>query len=96
MIALNVASTSIVNADHRGKLAGLYNTSENLGRFVGPVMYSTTYALSISPWTQNHPWMDYHFVFYVTAVMMALLAVVGWKTLTPEVLVKEAGSKEPR
>ncbi|CAN0447881.1 unnamed protein product, partial [Ascophyllum nodosum] len=96
MIALNVASTSIVNADHRGKLAGLYNTSESLGRFVGPVMYSTTYALSISPWTQNHPWMDYHFVFYVTAVMMALLAVVGWKTLTPEVLVKEAGSKEPR
>ena len=96
LIALNVASTNIVQSHHRGKLSGLYNTAESLGRFIGPVAYSTTYALSISRSTSNYSWMDHHFVFYVSAVTMALMAWLGWRTLTSEILVERAEAEEVR
>ena len=44
-----VASTSMVPAGMRGKLSGLFSMTENLGRFLGPPVYATAFALSISP-----------------------------------------------
>ena len=48
-LALMVASTSMVPAGMRGKLSGLFSMTENLGRFLGPPVYATAFALSISP-----------------------------------------------
>ena len=82
-----VASTNIVPTHHRGKLSGMFNTAESLGRFIGPVAYSTIYALSISRSALEYWWMDHHFVFYVSAALLALLAGPAWRTLTSDILV---------
>ncbi|CAN0354461.1 unnamed protein product [Ascophyllum nodosum] len=86
VIALAIASTNIVPPHHRGKLSGVYNTAESLGRLIGPVAYSTTYALSISRSALEIAFMDYHFVFYASAALMALLTGLAWRTMTSGIL----------
>lgn len=61
MLALTVTSTCIVPPHQGGKLGGLFITAESFGRVIGPVIFSTTFAWSISPPAQD--WVEYHFVF---------------------------------
>lgn len=84
-LALTIASTNIVPLDQRGTFSGLYNTSESLGRFIGPAGYAMTYALSISHVAEKWIWMDHHFIFYVSAMIMMVVSFVGWWTLTANV-----------
>lgn len=101
LIVMTVASINSFPPQHRGKLSGLYNTAENLGRFVGPVGYSSIFAMSISRLARGGEvedesqmsWLDHHFVFYASAVMLTLLAGVGWRALTSEVLEKPAAEE---
>ena len=74
----------------RGKLGGLYNTAESLGRFTGPVGYSTAYAWSISPSAMEAygGWVNFRFVFYVTAAVLVLVGALGWRALTIENMMK--------
>lgn len=80
----------------RGKLGGLFNTAESLGRFIGPAGYAVVYAWSVSPSTLDAfgGWVDYRFVFYASAAALALVAVLAWKTLTTENLMKPDGCKD--
>ncbi|CAN0434045.1 unnamed protein product [Ascophyllum nodosum] len=94
VIALSIASTNIVPSHHRGKLSGLYNTAESLGRFIGPVAYSTIYALSISRSALEIVCMDYHFVFYASAALMALLTGLAWRTMTSDILAMPSAAVE--
>lgn len=87
-LALAVASTSMVPTKMRGKLGGLYNTAESLGRFLGPAGFSVTYAWSIS--SSAFEWVDYHFVFYFSAFVLFGVAVLGWRTLTLEKLMSSS------
>lgn len=71
----------------RGKLAGLFNMAENLGRFSGPIGFATTYAWSVSPSPPN--WIGHRFVFLFAASSMAVVAILAWgaithKNMTPE------------
>lgn len=88
MLALTVASTSIVPQAQRGKLGGLFMTAESLGRFLGPASFSSTFAWSIS--TSAPGWIDYHFVFYLSAAIIAAVLALGWRTFTLEALTKPA------
>eukprot|EP00752_Nemacystus_decipiens_P005353 g4854.t1 len=89
MLALTVASTTIVPQHQRGKLSGLFMTSESLGRFTGPASFSNVYAWSISPSAPG--WVDHRFVFFLPAAIMAAVLALGWHTFTAETL-----SKSPR
>lgn len=78
----------MVQADMRGKLGGLYNMSESLGRFLGPVGFATLFAWSISPSAGR--WVNHQFVFFVAAACMALVTILAWGTVTPENMMKPA------
>lgn len=82
----------MVQPDMRGKLGGLYNMSESLGRFLGPVGFATLLAWSISP-SAGH-WVDHQFVFLVAAVSMTLIAVLSWSTFTPENMMTPAEKRD--
>lgn len=86
MLALTVASTTIVPQHQRGKLSGLFMTSESLGRFTGPASFSNVYAWSISPSAPG--WVDHRFVFFLPAAIMAAVVALGWHTFTAETLAK--------
>lgn len=86
MLALTVASTSIVPQHQRGKLSGLFMTSESLGRFMGPASFSNLFAWSISPSAPG--WVDHRFVFFLPAAIMAAVAALGWHTFTEETLAR--------
>lgn len=90
MLALQIGSTTLVPSSMRGKLGGLYNTSESLGRFLGPVGYSIVYAWSVSASTLDayNGWVDHGFVFYASAAALCLVAVLAWETLTVENLIR--------
>ena len=89
-LALEIGSTSLVSTNMRGKLGGLFNTAESLGRFLGPAGYSVTYAWSVSISTLQAygGWVDYRFVFYASAVVIAVMGTLAWNTLTIENLMK--------
>ncbi|CAM9674846.1 unnamed protein product, partial [Ectocarpus sp. 6 AP-2014] len=90
-LALSLGSTTLVPSRMRGKLGGLYNTAESLGRFCGPVGYATTYAWSVSPSTLEAfgGWVDYHLVFCASALALVVVGVMAWRTLTVENLMSE-------
>ncbi|CAM9145508.1 unnamed protein product, partial [Hapterophycus canaliculatus] len=89
VLNLSIASTTIVPRSKRGKMGGLYNTAESLGRFLGPAGFSVTYAWSISSTgvAGAHDWVNYRFVFYASAVVLALCGSMAWQTLTHENLM---------
>ncbi|CAM9674916.1 unnamed protein product [Ectocarpus sp. 6 AP-2014] len=89
-LALSIGSTTLVPSNMRGKLGGLFNTAESLGRFIGPAGYAIVYAWSVSPSTLDAfgGWVDYRFVFYASAAALALVAALAWRTLTTENLMK--------
>lgn len=72
----------MVRSDMRGKMAGLYNMTESLGRFLGPAGFATMFAWSIAP--NSYDWVDYHFVFLLAAFSMAFVSVLAWGTITHE------------
>lgn len=86
MLALTVASTNIVPQHQRGKLSGLFMTSESLGRFTGPASFSNVYAWSISPRAPG--WVDHRFVFFLPAAIMAAVVALGWHTFSAKTLAK--------
>lgn len=66
----------------RGKLAGLFNMAENLGRFSGPIGFATTFAWSVS--RSSPDWIGYRLVFLFTAASMSTVAALAWGTITHE------------
>lgn len=84
MSSLMIASTSVVPAQKRGKLSGLFMTTESFGRFVAPAGFATIYAWSILP--EAPFWADHHLVFTIFAFIYALVSILAWRTLTFETL----------
>lgn len=82
-----VASTSIVPSCMRGRLSGLYNTAESVGRFTSAVGFAVMFAWSISPHSSTTAKLlvDYHFVFYAFALALGGAAVLAQRTLTPDI-----------
>ena len=66
----------MVSPQQRGLFSGVYNTAESLGRCLGPAGLANMYAFSVSRPAEELVWMDYHFVFYASAVAIMLVAVV--------------------
>ncbi|CAN0484099.1 unnamed protein product, partial [Scytosiphon promiscuus] len=66
VLALTIASTTVVPPDLRGKLSGLYNTIESFGRFLGSAGFASIFAWSIS--TSSPEWVNHTFVFFGTAL----------------------------
>lgn len=65
----------------------MFSTASSLGRLVGPIGYGTTFAYSISPSAQEAGFLvDFHLVFYVSAVITAGAAVLSFCVLTSEYL----------
>ena len=79
-----------MSANMRGKLGGLFIMAESLGRFLGPAGYAVAYAWSVSPSAHQvfGGWVDYRFVFYASAVIIALAGKLAWGSLTAENLMK--------
>lgn len=71
----------------RGKLAGLFNMAENLGRFSGPIGFATTFAWSVSPSAPS--WVGHRFVFLFAASSMSVVAVLAWGTITHKNMTPE-------
>lgn len=86
-----IASTNMVQADMRGKLAGLYNAAESFGCFLGPVASATAFAWSISP--GGYVWVDHRFVFLAAAGCLVIVTVLAWGTLTEENIMSSAVPK---
>ena len=75
---LTIATTTVVPRQQRGKFSGLYITAESLGRCMGPASFSTLFAWSIYPSARD--WVDYHFVFILSAVVMAGTLALSWNS----------------
>ncbi|CAM9856631.1 unnamed protein product, partial [Ectocarpus sp. 12 AP-2014] len=92
-LAMSVGSTTLVPSRMRGKLGGLYNMAESLGRFLGPAGFAISYAWSVSPSSSaaGLDWVNFRFVFWATAVLLAMCAVLAWPTLTAENLMQGGG-----
>lgn len=90
VLALSIGSTTLVSSRMRGKLGGLYNTAESFGNCIGPAGFANMYAWSISSsgWASAYDWIDYHFVFYASALVLTVCAVLAWRTLTHENMMK--------
>lgn len=56
-------------------------TAESVGRTMGPVSFSNVLAWSIS---SSPSFIDFHFVFFLAAAIMGVIATLSWFTLTPE------------
>lgn len=56
-------------------------TAESVGRTMGPVSFSNVLAWSIS---SSSRFVDFHFVFFLAAAIMGVIAVLSWFTLKPE------------
>lgn len=82
MLLLNVASTSLVPLHQRGTFGGVFITVESLGRFIGPASFSVMFAWSISPSTPitTKGWVDFHFVFFLPAVVLAVILAISWRS----------------
>ncbi|CAN0090137.1 unnamed protein product [Ectocarpus sp. 4 AP-2014] len=89
-LAMSVGSTTLVPSRMRGKLGGLYNMAESLGRFLGPAGFAVSYAWSVSPSSSaaGLDWVNFRFVFWASAVLLAMCAVLAWPTLTAENLMQ--------
>ncbi|CAN0081848.1 unnamed protein product [Ectocarpus sp. 12 AP-2014] len=89
-LTMSVGSTTLVPSRMRGKLGGLYNMAESLGRFLGPAGFAISYAWSVSPSSSaaRPGWVDFRFVFWASAVLLAMCAVLAWPTLTAENLMQ--------
>lgn len=74
----------------RGKLGGMYNTVESLGRCIGPAGFANAYAWSISSsgFASACAWVNHNFVFYMSAVVLALCAALARPVCTAENLMK--------
>lgn len=72
----------MVQADMRGKLGGLYYTTESRGRFIGPIGFANMFAWSISP--SSFDWVDFRFVFIMSAIAMVVITILAWGTVTDE------------
>ena len=81
----------MVRTDMRGKMSGMFNMTESLGRFLGPAGFATVFAWSISP--SSYDWIDHRFVFFAAAITMAIVAVLAWGTITHEHVMKPAERK---
>lgn len=94
-LVLIIGSTTLVPTHMRGKLGGLFNTGESLGRFLGPAGYAVTYAWSISPPIREAygGWVDYRFVFYASAGVLVVVVVTAWSTITLDTLINKPGSE---
>eukprot|EP00752_Nemacystus_decipiens_P004783 g4354.t1 len=90
-LALSVGSTTLVASDMRGKLGGLYNMFESVGRFLGPAGFATTYAWSVSP--SSPDLVNFRFVFYAAAAILAAGAILAWGTMTTENLTRNDEDK---
>eukprot|EP00752_Nemacystus_decipiens_P005837 g5273.t1 len=90
VLALSIGSTTLVSPGMRGKLGGLYNTAESFGNCVGPAGFATVYAWSISSSgrASAYGWIDYHLVFYASALVLLVCASLAWRTLTHERMMK--------
>lgn len=85
-----VASTSVVPSKMRGKMSGLYNTAECLGRFTGSAGFAVMFAWSVSP--SAYDWVDFRFVFYASGVVLSVVAVLAWFILTRDVFEGAEGA----
>lgn len=74
-------------AEMRGKLSGLFTMSESLGRVLGPAGFANMFAWSIS--SSSPAWVDYHFVFFASSIIMVLVSFLAWKTVTDENMSNE-------
>lgn len=80
-----MASTNPVPPHLRGKLSGLYLMSHSLGRTIGPACWATMFAWSVSPeGGQTISFVDFRFVFAVSALLIAVVALVATKIFTVE------------
>ena len=82
ILALVVASTSMVQANMRGKLGGLYYTMESVGRFIDPMGFTSVFAWSISP--SAFDWVDRHFAYLMAVIAMVVIAILAWGIITDE------------
>eukprot|EP00752_Nemacystus_decipiens_P004782 g4353.t1 len=90
-LTLSVGSTTLVTSDMRGKLGGLYNMFENVGRFLGPAGFATTYAWSVSPSAPGL--VNFRFVFFAAAAILAAGTILAWGTMTTENLTRNDEGK---
>lgn len=91
-LALATSSTTLVPSAMRGKLAGLFNMAENLGRFSGPIGFATMFAWSVSRSSPN--WIGHRLVFFFAAFTMSAVAALAWGTITHKNMQPEEGRIE--
>lgn len=80
-----LVTNNLVDASRRATVNGLSMTLGSLAKAAGPTTFSTVFAWSISGSDHALP-LDYHLVFYCSAVGMAFVAYVGWNVITQEAL----------
>eukprot|EP00752_Nemacystus_decipiens_P007148 g6401.t1 len=95
-IALAVASANIVPSSERGKLSGLYGTAESFGRFTSAVGFAILFAWSISPHSSVLDWVGHRFVFHAFALVLGVVTIVAWRTLSPDIFVEQHGAIKVR
>jgi len=86
--ALTLAWTNSVPVHVRGKVGGAIAVSISLGSVVGPPALSSLMAWSLgsSSGRANNVFTDYHAVFVIEAVLMAVITALGREALTLETL----------
>lgn len=90
--ALILVSANAVPANVRGQFGGLFAVAGSLGRALGPAVLSSLLAWSLhSPSSSSAnglggPFVDYHLVFVLEAILMLVVTLLGMKVFTLEAL----------
>lgn len=85
-VGMQLAGTNPVPPRLRGKLSGLFLMAQSIGRTIGPVLFATTFAWSISPEARGLPLVDHRLTFTMAACLIGSVAVLGIRTLTTETM----------
>ena len=78
-INVALATNNAVDASHRGTLNGISMTTDSLAKAAGPPFFAVVFAWSIN---YPHPFpFDYQLMFYLMAMLMAVLVWASWDAI---------------
>lgn len=83
-INIALATNNAVGPSRRGTINGLSMTLGSLAKAAGPTSTSVVFAWSISQQPRRPFPLDFHLVFYLLALAMAVVAVASWNIIVQD------------
>lgn len=94
-INIALVTNNAVGPSRRGTLNGLSMMLGSLAKAAGPTSTSVVYAWSISRQPRRRFPLDFHLVFYLLALAMAVVAAASWNVIVQDEDTGEGTANPP-